>query len=114
MPLEGATHVKKSPQPSRFPAWRRFGLSILAALGLVTGGSSAGLRAASGVWEPVAQDALGRAPDQTVVEQRYRVFRLNQDSLLEILQRAPMESTETAAREAAPVVLELPLNDGVD
>ena len=65
------------------------------------------------LWREIDEASLGSAKDadRQIVPQLYRVFELDEASLAETLDRAPLEFS-AAAKTGAPVVMNLPMPDG--
>lgn len=63
-----------------------------------------------GIWEEIAEDSITTKAEREIVPQAYRTVRLNMNALRGLLEKAPMEFT--AAAQAAPVEMTLPLPDG--
>jgi hypothetical protein len=63
------------------------------------------------LWYPAAEDGLRESvPLRRLVSSRYRTLRLDQDVLIDVLARTPLESTD-AARDTG-VEIDLPWPDG--
>jgi hypothetical protein len=61
------------------------------------------------VWQYVEEGSIATAGRRSIIPQKYRTVRLNQDELRKALDRAPMEFTDQARQ--TPLVISLPMPD---
>lgn len=113
--------MKVRLNPSMINLYLALGL-ILSIIGLSSIGSSAQLTlspklktSSDGLWQTVNEASLKASPEiqkqRQIVPTVYRTVQLNQTALNQLLAQAPMEFTEAAT--ATPLVMTLPLPDGM-